>query len=441
MLEIQHNRLLNLPEDCLRELTHLRILNVSANQLTGMPMDVLESLPLTDLDASRNSLVGALFSFSASGMPKLRDLNVSNNSLASLAFSANLSLPSLRMLSITNNRIVSLPDLSGWPELTTLAAGDNKITEIPPGFISLKFLKHADFSSNDLTRLDERIAGMDCLESLLVDANPLQNRKYLSMSTDAIKRDLRSKLEPAETDQRRSVQSFEDEAIDVRSPEDNPSPWKVASGTLDLSGKDLVNDDGDMLRSFLGVNNVKEMQLARNSFTMIPFELSLAQNLRVLDMSSCHLDDNFLQETMPLPSLLELQIYDNKITSLDPLLRFLHAPGLQHLDVSHNRLSGTVPALRSAFPNLAAFHAADNRFETLPAESIKGMHSVILSRNSVMQLQPEIGLLWFEGLKGLDVSGNAFRVPNYRVLEKGTEATLTWLRDRIPGYVGDDETF
>ena len=158
-------------------------------------------------------------------------------------------------------------------------------------------------------------------------------------------------------------------------------------------------------------------------------------------MSSCHLDDNFLQEPMALPSLVDLQIYDNKITSLEPLLRFLHAPGLQHLDVSHNRLSGTVPALRSAFPNLAAFHAADNKFETLPVESIKGMHSVILSRNNVMQLQPEIGLLWFEGLKDLDASGNAFRVPNYRVLEKGTEATLAWLRDRIPGYVGDDETF
>jgi len=441
VLDIQHNKLLNLPEDCLRGLTHLRILNVSSNQLTGMPMDVLEALPLTDLDASRNSLVGALFSFSAAGMPKLRELNVSNNSLASLAFSANLSLPSLRMLSATNNRIVSLPDVSGWPELATLAAGDNKITEIPPGFTSLKFLKHADFSSNDMTRLDERIAGMDCLESLLVDANPLQNRKYLSMSTDAIKRDLRTKMEPPETDQRHSVQSFEDEAIDVRSPEDNPSPWKVASGTLDLSGKNLADDDSDMLRSFLGVNNVKEMQLARNNFTMIPFELSLAQSLRVLDISSCQLDDNFLQEPMALPSLIDLQIYDNKITSLDPLLRFLYAPGLQHLDVSHNRLSGKVPVLRSAFPNLADFHAADNKFETLPADAVKGMHSVILSRNNVLQLQPEIGLLWFEGLRGLDVSGNAFRVPNYRVLEKGTEATLAWLRDRIPGYVGDDETF
>jgi len=440
VLDLQANKLLSLPE-CLRQLTKLRVFNVSGNQLTGLPMDALESLPITELDASRNALVGALFPFSVSGMPSLRELNVSNNSLASLAFSENLSLPALRMLSITNNRIVSLPDLSGWIELTTLGAGDNKIHELPEGFTALKKLRFADLSSNNLTRLDERIAAMDGLESLLVDANPLKDRKFLSMSTENIKRDLRVRMEPTASDERRSEQSFEDEAIDVRSPEEAASPWKMASGTLELSGKNLTDDDTDMLRSFLGVNNVKEMQLARNNFTIIPFELSLAQSLRILDLSACALEGSFLQEPMALPSLLELRLTANKITSLVPLTTHLHAPGLSHLDVSNNRLIGTLPTLRSSFPHLTTLDAADNKLELVNASALRGLRTVSLSRNSIAHLDPEIGLLSFEGLRGLDVGSNVFRVPGHRVLERGTEATLAWLRDRIPGYVGDDETF
>jgi len=34
------------------------------------------------------------------------------------------------------------------------------------------------------------------------------------------------------------------------------------------------------------------------------------------------------------------------------------------------------------------------------------------------------------------VGSNAFRVPGYRVLEKGTEATTRWLRDRLPADGG-----
>jgi len=35
-------------------------------------------------------------------------------------------------------------------------------------------------------------------------------------------------------------------------------------------------------------------------------------------------------------------------------------------------------------------------------------------------------------LTSFDVAGNRFRVPNWQVLGKGTEAVLTWLRGRIP---------
>lgn len=439
VLDLSNNRVLSVPES-IRSMAGLRVLNVSGNQLTGLPMDALETLPITDLDVSGNALVGALFPFGVTGLKHIQELNVSNNSLASLAFSESVSLPNIRILKISNNRMVSLPDMSGWTELVTVAAGGNKLSMLPQGFVSLKKVRHADFSSNDLTRIDERVSHMNSLESLLVSANPLIDRKHLTMSADAIKRDLRNRV--PEPSSQRTSESFEDEAIDVRSPKDMSSPIKLGiNGELELSGQGLVDEDADGLRSLLGMHDVRDLQLSRNQFTMIPYELSLAQNLRSLDLSMCDLGFQFLQESLTLTSLQYLQLSGNKISTLEPLMEHLHAPYLRHLDVSNNRLTGVLPALRHAFGHLQELHAADNKIQTVSAESIRGLGTIVLARNDIVQLPAEIGLLWFEGLKVADFSSNAFRMPSHHIMVKGTEATLEWLRNKIPGYAGDDETF
>lgn len=439
-LDLQSNKLLSLPEG-LRELVNLRVLNVSSNQLTGIPMDALESLPLTDLNVSNNAMVGALFGFSVNGLSSLESLDVSNNSLASLAFSDNLALPALKTLNIANNRIAALPDVSGWKKLVSLAAADNKIAQLPIGFPTLEHLRHADFTGNDLARLPEEIGLMECLDVLNIAANPIKERKLLSLTTELLKRDLRSRLK---SDRNVATEEdFEDEGIDIQSPGQTQQPWKLSSGVLDLTNKDLVNEDADELRSFLGANHeVRELILARNPLSVIPFEISMAQNLRVLDISNCALSGDYLLEMVNFQFLKELNLSGNKISSWDPLLESFLAPRLEVLDVSNNRLVGSVPDLKASYPALKTLHTRDNRIDAVSREALEGLHAVDLSNNNIGYLPPEIGLLWELGLKGFNVSGNAFRVPNYRVLEKGTEATLAYLREKIPGSAGlDEETF
>ncbi|KAA8576860.1 hypothetical protein EYC84_006904 [Monilinia fructicola] len=66
-------------------------------------------------------------------------------------------------------------------------------------------------------------------------------------------------------------------------------------------------------------------------------------------------------------------------------------------------------------------------------EAVRGLRLLDCSSNEINSLNSRIGLLGGpDGLHTLDVSGNRFRVPKYTILEKGTEATLAWLRDRIP---------
>ncbi|THW80788.1 L domain-like protein [Aureobasidium pullulans] len=434
-LELQSNKLLSLP-DGLRELANLSILNVAGNQLTGLPMDVLETLPIVDLNACNNAMVGALFPFSVSGLSKLEYLDVANNSLASLAFSENLSLPAIKTINIASNRIVALPDMSGWKELVSLAAADNKVSMLPQGFTSLKYLKQADLTGNEITKLHDNIGLMDSLDVLKIAANPLRERKLLNMSTEELKRSLAQRLKtPGQGDR---GDEFEDEGIDIQSPHDSGSQWGVVAGTLDLRDKSLVDDDADVLRSIFSSEDVRELKLARNNFVTIPFEISLAQNLKILDLSNCSLGDNYLSEVVTLQALQELFLGSNKISNWEPLLSLLHAPRLSYLDVSNNRLIGSVPMVRDSFPSLKVLHAGNNRIDAVSAEALSGLQSVDLADNNIGYIPPEIGLLWDQGLKGLSIGGNVFRVPGHRILEKGTEATMIWLRDKIPQ---DDETF
>lgn len=136
-------------------------------------------------------------------MPSLRILDVSKNSIASLAWAStsgtgNLSLPSLMHLNISNNRIVNLPSITTWTSLTNLLAEENSITAFPDGLISLPRLRNVDFASNDLKSVDEQIANMECLELLNLTGNPLRERRFLTMSTDVLKRELARRIGLAE---------------------------------------------------------------------------------------------------------------------------------------------------------------------------------------------------------------------------------------------------
>src|SRR6266511_1910851 len=103
---------------------------------------------------------------------------------------------------------------------------------------------------------------------------------------------------------------------------------------------------------------------------------------------------------------------------------------LAHLDISCNQLT-TLPRYRTQFPELITLAASDNAISELDVEAVRGLRALDVRGNNISHLPPKLGQLG-DTLRSLEASGNTFRVPRYDVLQKGTEAVLALLKNRIP---------
>ncbi|KAL5354446.1 hypothetical protein ACLOAV_000535 [Pseudogymnoascus australis] len=454
VLDLHNNQLSSLPAG-LGDLTRLRVLNLSQNTFTSLPFNAFQRLPLTELTAANNKLCGTLIQSNAAEFPKLRTLDISGNSIKSLS-SGSLSLPLLQLLTVSANRLTHLPNVSTWVSLLTLSASDNSISALPEGFVSLPILKTADLQGNDLRILDDNIALMDSLDTFLVSGNPLREKKFSGMNTADLKKVLKGRLEPDEPEPEpetiveiqnngfgATIAKDDDsdtgtEYLDAPSTPTLPrspsaSEWSINTtlGILDRSYSQSYSLNPLVAAQIASENKIKTMELHHNSFTEIPTSIAFFSiTLTTLNMSHNSLtSDTFMKDEIELPALKELNLSSNTFNSLSPILRLLSAPRLEKLDVSFNRLT-TLPFLRGAFPLLTAVLASNNTIREVSAQNVTGLRVLDVGSNELERLDARLGLV--ESLHRLEVSGNRFRVPKHTILEKGTEAVLAWLRDRIP---------
>lgn len=438
VLDIQRNSLTLLP-DALADMVRLRVLNITENKFKSLPFETLRRLPLAEIFAAKNNLSGSLVSEEVDELPGLQILDVTANALTSLSTSQTLNFPALRQLKCSCNRLTKLPDLTEWVSLITIAAEDNNIDSIPEGFTTLTKLKNVDFNGNNIRILDDQIGAMENLDVLRVSGNPLRDKKYSGMTTEDLKRALKARMEPEEEvhDPDHSQSQEGDFYSAPVSPSSRPgsSDWHIKpGGILDRSGTQTFSLNPVAAADVAASNQIKAVELHHNLFKEVPNGLGFfAATLTILNISHNELNsDTFWRDDLDLPALKELNLSSNTFNSLQPLIQRLKAPNMDRLDVSFNRLT-SLPILKTHFPKLATLLASHNTIRELSPESIKGLQVVDCSSNDIGSLNARIGLLGGpDGLHRLDVSGNRFRVPKYTVLEKGTEATLAWLRDRIP---------
>ncbi|KAK2601985.1 hypothetical protein QQS21_004411 [Conoideocrella luteorostrata] len=482
MLDLHGNDISALPTE-IEQMSRLRILNLNENKLEVLPFESLSKLPLTELSIRKNRLSGVLIRQPVESLLYLQTLDASANQLAHLVTpDSTISLPALHSISLSVNRLQCLPDMGTWVSLLTLAVDENHIASIPESFTTLQKLRHADFASNDIRTVPPEIARMHGLAMIRLTGNPLRDRKLISASTDELKEILAARLEPPPPYQEPSDQStlaeFMRNSTEIDGkfkhtprfspsapPDDGPRSdveddfttpptsaphtptrprsqtvvkdvWFVkAGGVLDLSRSDMSNLSSQSCRTVASRNQVRQIQLHHNPLTSIPMELNaFASTLSLLCLANAQLSgESYITDNLEMPALRELSLMSNQITSLSPLTKFLNAPALEKIDVSLNRMTALPVDLKQSFPQLSVLLASSNQLAELDPGSIRGLKIVDASSNDIGQLNPRLGLLGgVDGLQRMEVAGNRFKVPRWSILERGTEATLRWLRGRLP---------
>lgn len=451
VLDLHENSLTELPAS-LEELHSLKFLDVGYNQLASLPFEALSKLPLKDIRAPKNKLSGTLVSASVQRFESLQNLDVTSNALERITENDQIDFPNLQTLSIGINRVKHLPNVSTWQALLTLLMEDNSLSEIPPGFVELKNVRNVDFTGNDLSRLDERIGLMDSLASFRVVNNPLRERKFLSMDTDGVKKSLRIRCvpEPETESEVQEVQDTDDEGSVATqftlAPESPTKPvWQVRpGGVLDRSYTDTQDVEVEEIESMSNPQDIRCLNLQHNKLTCFPVAALdvISSSLTDLDLSHNPLNSSDLfSSPVFLPHLQNLTVNSARLSSLESLLTNLSAPNLTFLDVSCNRLTGSLPVIRQTYPNLKTLIASDNQLDSVGFEAAQGLQVLDIGNNNINSLPAKIGLLRPEGLsrnwgggqalRRFEVAGNTFKVPRWQTVAKGTDAILEWLRNRL----------
>ncbi|CAJ0565961.1 unnamed protein product, partial [Mesorhabditis spiculigera] len=284
--------------EALKGLDHLQILDVSANKISKLRADDLDSL--TDL----------------------RELYLNDNAISEIEDGAFSALSSLRVLSIQNNQLgaISRNMFKGLENLEELYLENNNLAHVDwTAFRQLKKLRVLDLGRNQLTSID--LQSFDKLEKLILNNNSLQNLKNVSI------RDLRN-LNYLSMDRNSLAQIDE-------------SDLRGLSGSPRLETLSLASNNISVVAAgaFKNLVSLKTLALQNNQITTLTTEgQSLLSPLRLLNVLI--LSGNRLEalkgHDLP-PALHTLAADHNRISHVDS--NAFHGLKLQRLFLHDNRLT------------------------------------------------------------------------------------------------------
>ncbi|XP_050725892.1 leucine-rich repeat and fibronectin type III domain-containing protein 1-like protein [Eriocheir sinensis] len=199
-LNLQDNRISQVPTEALTRLRRLKLLDLSGNLLTNIPRDAFNGLRLSTLKLAENNLVladGAFAGLESTlknlnlkdtqqkaipraivNLPVLAFLDIAQNEIRSLEKGVLRNLHSLTALNVERNLLQSLApeDFTGINDtLSSLSLLNNLITRFPArAFSTLSELRVLDVGFNLIPEIPvEGFRGVKSLTLLALDGNPL----------------------------------------------------------------------------------------------------------------------------------------------------------------------------------------------------------------------------------------------------------------------------
>ncbi|MBD2567292.1 COR domain-containing protein [Anabaena lutea] len=353
-LNLTGNQLSRLPREIVK-LSNLQFLNLSSNQLSGLPREIVK-------------------------LTNLQSLYLSGNQLSSLPLEI-LKLTNLQSLYLSNNQLRNLPaEIGQLTNIQSLYLSGNQLSGLPREIGQLTNLQSLYLSGNQLSGLPREIVKLTNLQSLYLSGNQLSSL-------------------PLEILNLTNLQS------------------------LDFSNNQLNN----LPREILKLTNLQSLYLSSNRLSSLPREIVELTNLQTLDFSNNQLN-NLPREILKFTNLQSLYLSSNQLSSLPAEIGQLS--NLQSLYLSSNQLS-SLPAEIGQLSNLQSLYLSRNQLSSLPAEigQLSNLQTLDLSRNQLSSLPAEIGQL--SKLKRLELRDNEISNLPPEIREKGLKAILNFYRQQL----------
>lgn len=382
-----------------------------------------------------NNLSGTLPRELAS-LPRLTALSLAHNQLTGPIPPDLFALPGLKHLSLDGNALTgTIPPGGPACRLESLSLADNRLSgPIPESLAECGQLRSVNLSGNALSSgLPERIGELLALEKLTLRGNALEGE--LPATLNALVR-----LEVLDLADNAFTGLVFDRVSELKTLKyldvSNNRFTGPVRGLASMAAIDYLAAAGNTLSGPLPTDlpypqGLKNLDLSRNELIgPLPESLESLNELRTLDLRSNRLSGGLLRFDR-MESLDELILSSNALS--DDVRRLRLPDGLERVDLSRNRLHGTLPddlfagdelqrvliaenGIGGPLPaslwqseSLQVLHAAGNQIEdAIPAEipGLAKLRALNLARNRLRGSIPE-ALLTLPRLVAIDLSANA----------------------------------
>ncbi|XP_029948516.1 volume-regulated anion channel subunit LRRC8C [Salarias fasciatus] len=181
--------------------------------------------------------------------------------------------------------------------------------------------------------------------------------------------------------------------------------FSILKKLINLCSLEVVGCELERIPSAVfSLSNLQELDLKENKLTTVEEILSLQHCQRLVTLRLWHNKITYIPDHISkLHALETLDISWNKIWKLPS--RLFYCTKLRHLDLSHNQITNLPPEI-GILQGLQFFSAAFNSIETLPDElfSCKRLKTLVLSNNRLSYINSRVASL--AQLVRLDIKGN-----------------------------------
>ncbi|KAI8130217.1 hypothetical protein FF38_12561 [Lucilia cuprina] len=441
VLDVSNNELTELPGG-IGFLVRLTTLLLAYNHIKELPNDLVNMRSLQKLDLMHNDLIALPEDMGS--LRKLQCLYVQHNDIKELP---DFDGCDLQELHVSNNFIEKIPKnlCSKLPHLKIFDLRDNKITQLPDEIALLQSLIRLDISNNSISNLPYSLSSLAHLVSLQVEGNPIKSirRDILQCGTVRILKTLKDRaggLEAAAAAANAEANTMGSDGLNSprRPPclgEENsifPDRYKLRKTHCLTVTMQNLTEAPDELFATACEENVNIVDFSRNRFTTLPEGL--------LQMKTCCSELVFANNVIStVPSFISqftrlslVNLSCNNLTNLPEEFSVLNT--LRELNISNNKFE-MLPNCVYELQGLEILLACDNRIKVIDASSsglgaLKRLATLDLRNNNIEHVPPILGNL--KNITTLEIIGNPFKLPRHQTLQKGTDAIMTYLRDRIP---------